>query len=324
MMILNIVLLLIGFFALVKGADIFVDGSSNIAKAFHVPSLVIGLTIVALGTSAPELAVSSVAAIQGSNEIALSNVIGSNLFNLLMVLGISSLFKTLPVDDCVVKRDFPMFIIAGIFVLIVAGHGVLPFRILSMGMNEEAGLVTRGAAIALMVCFIIYIVYLIIHSKGDNAETETEGAVSVPKSILMVIIGIALIAGGGQAVVSSAKNIARAFGLTETLIGLTIVAVGTSLPELVTSVVATRKGETSLAVGNAVGSNIFNVMFILGISCSINPVASNVASIYDLIILTAVSLLVWAFSIHKRSINRIEGSVMVICYALTMVFAVMR
>ena len=323
MMFLYIILLIISFIALIKGADIFVDGSTGIARIFHVSGLVIGLTVVALGTSAPELAVSTAAALHGSNEIALSNIIGSNLFNTLMVLGIGACIRPLPVEESVVKRDFPLSIIAAVFVLIVTGIGVLPIKFTTMGMSENTGTLVRPAAIALFVGFVVYLASLIIEA-GKNPEEEASGKVSILKSIIMIIVGIALIVAGGQGVVFSAQNIARSLGLSETLIGLTVVAVGTSLPELVTSLVAAGKGETSLAVGNAVGSNIFNIMFILGVSCSIHPVSANVASTYDMLIMIVISLITWFFCATGRKITRLEGAFMVLCYIGTMVFAIMR
>jgi len=324
MMLLYIVLLIASFVALIKGADIFVDGSTGIAKIFHVSGLVIGLTVVALGTSAPELAVSTAAAIRGSNEIALSNVIGSNLFNALMVLGIGACIRSLPVEDSVIKRDFPLSIVASVFVLIVTGIGVLPFKFTSMGMLENTGTLVRPAALLLLAGFVVYLAFLVIEAGKNPEQEEGSEKISILKSIIMIIFGVALIVAGGQGVVFSAQNIARSLGLSETLIGLTVVAVGTSLPELVTSLVAAGKGETSLAVGNAVGSNIFNIMFILGVSCSIHPVSANVASIYDLLILIGISLITWIFCSTGRRLTRLEGAFMVLCYIGTMAFAIIR
>lgn len=324
MMFLNIVLLVAGFVFLVKGADIFVDGSSNVARTFHVPGLVIGLTIVAMGTSFPELAVSSVAAVQGSNEIALSNVIGSNLFNLLMVLGLSALIRRLPVEKSVIMRDFPLFLASTVFVFFFIAAGYLPFGFAGMDMSAKTGTLIRPASIVLIIAFVVYIVYLILDARKNPSEPETEAQIPLWKCALMIVFGAALIILGGQAVVNSAKFIASAMGLTETLIGLTVVAVGTSLPELVTSMVACSKGETGLAVGNAVGSNIFNVMLILGVSCAISPITANVASLWDTLILIGAGLLTWACAATRRSIGRLEGSIMVLCYVGTIVFAIIR
>ena len=325
MILVSILVLVVGFVALIKGADWFVDGSSALAKTLHVPGLIIGLTIVALGTSAPELAVSTVAAVQGSNEIAVSNVVGSNIFNLLVVLGVCALIHSVPVDKGILKRDFPVTI--GVTVIVLLGacfKSLFSGEWLHTGMDINIGLVGRPLSLVLLILFVIYIIYLIVDARKHPAQEEDAKLQPLWKSILLIIIGIALIIGGGQAVVYAAKEIARFFGMTETLIGLTIVAVGTSLPELVTSIVAARKGETGMAVGNVVGSNIFNMMFILGVSSMIHPVAVNAASLWDLIILIAVSIIAFIFSLTKRSIGRKEGAVMVLMYVAYMFYAILR
>lgn len=325
MFILNLIILAAGFFALVKGADIFVEASAALARSFKVPALIIGLTIVALGTSAPELAVSTSAALQGANEIALSNVVGSNIFNILCVLGVCAIICPVPVDRGILRRDFPIAIGSTIFVLLATGGSVLlGGTIIGMGMDEIVGVVSRIIGLILTAAFLVYIGYLIYDAKKNpSKEEETENA-PIWKSILFIVFGLILIVGGGQAVVYSAKEIARAAGMTETLIGLTIVAVGTSLPELVTSIVAANKGQTELAVGNVIGSNIFNLMFILGISAIISPVAVNAASVYDMLILAFISVLTLLFSLTAKRIGRIEGIIMVIAYVADVVFAVLR
>ena len=208
--------------------------------------------------------------------------------------------------------------------LIVTGIGVLPFKFTSMGMLENTGTLVRPAALLLLAGFVVYLAFLVIEAGKNPEQEEGSEKISILKSIIMIIFGIALIVAGGQGVVFSAQNIARSLGLSETLIGLTVVAVGTSLPELVTSLVAAGKGETSLAVGNAVGSNIFNIMFILGVSCSIHPVSANVASIYDLLILIGISLITWIFCSTGRRLTRLEGAFMVLYYIGTMAFAIIR
>lgn len=323
-MVLQIVLLIAGFFALVKGADLFVDGSSSLAAIFKVPSIIIGLTIVAMGTSAPELAVSTSAAINGSNEIAVSNVVGSNLFNLLMVLGVCALIKPLPLDDIIRKRDFPFSIIVTVLLFAALGVGVLKSAdFATVKMADNVTTLARWMGIGLMVIFAVYMIVLIRSAIKNKTEGESVKQMSPLKSVLYVLIGIALIVAGGHFVVESAKYIAAAFGMSETLIGLTIVAVGTSLPELVTSVVASRKGENGLAVGNVVGSNIFNLLLILGVSSTIHPISVNFASMVDFVILIATSILVYIFALTKK-INRVEGIVMVLVYVATVVFAVLR
>ena len=323
-MVLNIILLVAGFVALVKGADLFVDGSSSIAAIFKVPSVIIGLTIVALGTSAPELAVSTSAALKGSNEIALSNVVGSNIFNLLMVLGVCAVIKPLPITKVIKKRDFPLSI-----VVTAALFGVLALQMIgkvdfgAVKMSDNVSEVSRIIGISLLVLFIIYIVILIISAIKNKTEGEPTKTMSPLKSILFIIIGLALIIAGGQFVVNSAKFIAAAFGMSETLIGLTVVAFGTSLPELVTSIVASRKGENELAVGNVVGSNIFNMMFILGISAALHPITVNFACMTDFAILIVASIMVFIFAL-KNKITRAEGIVMILFYIATVVFAAVR
>ena len=324
MLFLNILLLIVGFAALVKGADFFVDGSSALARTFKVPGVIIGLTIVALGTSAPELAVSTSAAIQGANEIALSNVVGSNIFNLLMVLGVCAIIRPIPIEKMILKRDFPLSII-----VTAALFGVLAIPLFTGKAQWTAPVstvvseVSRPIGIGLLVIFAAYMAFLIYVSRKNPTEEDVTENMPVWKSLLLILIGLACIVIGGQLVVENAKSIAAAFGMSETLIGLTVVALGTSLPELVTSIVAARKGEHGMAVGNVVGSNIFNLMFILGISSTIHPVAVNLASVTDLAILVVVSAVVFIFSLTKK-INRIEGALMVLMYIGTMVYAIVR
>lgn len=320
-----LLLLVLGFVALIKGADLFVEGSAALAKSFRVPGLIIGLTIVAAGTSAPELAVSTVAALQGANEIALSNVVGSNIFNLLSVLGLCAIIYPVCAEAGVRKRDFPVSVAATALVFALSCAGcVFSGRIFRMKMGDCAGEVGRVAGGLLIALFVIYIVYLIIDAKRHPGQEDDTKKKPLWKCFLLIAVGLVLIVGGGQAVVYGAKEIARTLGMTETLIGLTVVAVGTSLPELVTSVVAARKGETGLAVGNVIGSNIFNLLFILGISAVIHPVGVNVASVYDLAILFFASLLTLFFLRKGKALRRWEGIVMVGIYILDVIFAVVR
>lgn len=326
MIVLYLLLLVAGFAALMKGADLFVDGSSALAGNFKISKVIIGLTIVAMGTSAPELAVSTSAALQESNEIALSNVVGSNIFNLLFVLGICAIIYPVPVDKVILKRDIPISIVITVLLLLMTSSGVLFNKdFLQFKMNDIAGDVSRLTGIILLVVFFCYIFYLITDARRKRTEEEEpEENIPLWKCSVLILFGLVLIIGGGQAVVYGAKAVAQVFGMSETLMGLTIVAVGTSLPELVTSVVAARKGETGLAVGNVVGSNIFNILFILGISSTIHPIGVNAASVYDVIILIGVSILVFLFSMKGKVINRIEGIIMLLIYAADMVFAVIR
>ena len=326
MIVLYILILIVGFVALIKGADWFVDGSSNLARIFKVPGVIVGLTVVAMGTSAPELAVSISAALAGSNEIALSNVIGSNMFNLLCVLGVCAMIHKVPVDESILKRDFPVCILVTILVM-----GMISFRTVREGlwktaaMADEVGTAGRVMGLLLLVIFLAYMIFLIRDAiKHPVQEEAEEKPFPISKCIALILIGVALIIGGGQAVVRSAEAIATFAGMSKTLIGLTIVAVGTSLPELVTSVVAAKKGETGMAVGNVVGSNLFNLMLILGVSAAIHPIGVNLASVYDLMILVGITVITYLFSAVGKSIKRVEGLVLVGIYVATVVFAAIR
>lgn len=326
MILVNVCVLVIGFIALIKGADWFVDGSSALAKNFKVPEVVIGLTIVALGTSAPELAVSISAALQGANEIALSNVVGSNIFNLLCVLGVCAVINAIPVDEGILKRDVPLSIAVTILVLLISCLKTIfsgGFRLKTM--DEIIGNIGRISGMLLILIFMVYIIYLIFDAKKNmSKKEETKDIWPLWKCILLIIIGLLFVICGGQAVVCSSKELAQSMGMSETLIGLTIVAIGTSLPELVTSIVAARKGETELAVGNVIGSNIFNLLFILGISSVISPIAVNAASVYDLIILVVVSVITYLFSMKQKAIKRSRGMIMIFIYLVVLLFATFR
>ena len=322
--VLQIVLLIVGFVALVKGADIFVDGSSSLAAIFKVPSVIIGLTIVAMGTSAPELAVSTSAAINDANEIAFSNVMGSNLFNLLMVLGVCAVIKPVPIEKAIRKRDYPFSILIAVLLFAVLSVGVFTsVDFSSVRMLDDVTEVTRPIGIGLLVLFTAYIILLVYSALKNKTKGDTIKKMSPLKSMLYILLGSAMIIIGGQLVVNAAKIIAAACGMSETLIGLTVIAMGTSLPELVTSIVASRKGENELAVGNVVGSNIFNMLLILGVSSTVNPISVNLASMIDFVILIVASVLVYIFSLTNK-IRRTEGIIMILLYAATMVFAVLR
>lgn len=312
--------LIVGFAALIKGADMFVDGSASLARKFNVSGLVIGLTIVALGTSAPEFAVSTTAALSHSNELALSNVVGSNIFNLLCVLGFCAMFSPIPISTDIIKRDFPFSILVTAAVLLFGGG-------LAIGGSESrtVGTIGRPEGLLLLAVFLAYMIYLVKNAKNDpQQETDADlyADISLKKCVPLMIVGVTLIVAGGQAVVNSAKSIAYFFGMSETLVGLTIVAVGTSLPELVTSIVAARKHENSLAVGNVVGSNLFNLMFILGTTAAINPLTVTAELSVNLVFLIFISILTLVFIIRGRKINRAEGAVMTMLYFGQVAFSI--
>ena len=293
---LSFILLVAGLAILVKCADIFVDGSSNIAKAFGIPSLIIGLTIVAFGTSAPEAAVSITAGIKGSNEISIGNVVGSNICNSLLILGFCGLFKALKAKKEVRKRDFPYYLLSALVLFIMVSEYFFS--------GQVTGHITRSNGLIMLCFFGIYMVSLFSdvkrNKKNDNQEQKEKFKI---KDLLYIVLGLAGIILGGQMVVNGATNIAQALGVSENVIALTIVAIGTSLPELVTSYVATKKGELDIAVGNVIGSNIFNILFILGITSVITPLVLNIDTYIDIIFMLLSSVLVFIM-LHKN--NRIE------------------
>lgn len=295
---------------LIKGADFFVDGSSSVAKLLGIPGFVIGLTVVAMGTSAPEAAVSITAGISGSNEIAISNIIGSNLFNLLVVAGLSAVIKPFKIENTILKRDYPINV--GACVLLLA-------------MIFIGGTLGRFDGIILLGLFIAYVVYVVIdalkHRSSNNGEdVKTMNPVL---SIVAIIGGLAAVIFGGDLVVDNAVAIAQRLNWSETFIGLTIIAIGTSLPELVTSVVAAKKGESGLALGNVIGSNLFNIMLVLGLSTAISPIATDSSMIINAVIMLAVTAIVYVACLIKKSLGRVVGAICVSGYAAYTVYLIM-
>lgn len=312
---MSYILLILGFVLLIKGADYFVDGSSNLAKSLKVPTLIIGLTIVAFGTSAPEAVVSSLASIKGSNEIAISNVLGSNMFNLLIVLGVSALFTGLKANRQVITKDFLFSILATI---------ILVFLIFDNALNHGGpDILTRGEGFALLCILSLYI-YSLILTAHDEKKLKTEKHKFTKKDLLMLILGLTAIIVGGELVVKCAKEIALSLGISETLVGLTIVSVGTSLPELVTSIVAAKKGETDIAIGNAIGSNIFNILFVLGISSTIMPVLVTKEALIDSIILLITSIICYILTCINLRIGNKKGILMILMYASFLIYIIIR
>lgn len=319
---MNYILLLIGFALLVKGADYFVDGSSNIAKKLRIPSLIIGLTIVAFGTSAPEAAVSITASINGQNGMAIGNVIGSNIFNLLMVIGASGIIKPFLVEKSILSREFPFTLLISI-ILIILSSDILFF-------NSSINTINRIDGIILLILFIVFLYYLINSAMKNRKEslcdTETsadldmsniksiEKSNTMIKSILISVIGIAAIIFGGNLVVDSASNIASSFGVNDQLIGLTIVSIGTSLPEFVTSIIAATKGESDLALGNVLGSNIFNILFVIGASALISPMTVDPKLIINGAIMILSTILVYFYAYRKNDISKFESITLSLLY----------
>lgn len=316
-------LLILGFVLLIKGADFFVDGSSSVAKILKVPSIIIGLTVVAFGTSMPEMSVSVTAALQGSNDLAVSNVLGSNIFNLLMVLGCCALMSPVRTDEAILKREFPFSIFIAVVLLLLNSD----FSVAKVLAGDESFVLGRAGGILLLMLFAMFLYATVknaLAARKENDEEEEYKVMSPVKSAIYIIGGLAGIVWGGDLVVESASAIAVTFGWSQTFIGLTIVAIGTSLPELVTSVVAAKKGENDLAVGNVVGSNIFNVLLILGTSAVISPIRLEVSAVYDTLILIVASIVVYVTALTKREIKRGEGVLCLILYAAFFVYVLMR
>lgn len=298
-MILQLLLLAVGFVMLVKGADWFVDGAAGIARKFHIPQLVIGLTIVAMGTSAPEAAVSISAALKGSADITIGNIVGSNILNILIILGLASLIVPIAVAKATVKLDMPFMLLISAVLLVLGWDGT----------------VTLGDGLILAAFFVGYIGYLLYDAKKhpEISEGEFLRDLSLPKSLMWTALGLALIILGSNVAVDAATEIARILGLSERFIGLTIVALGTSLPELFTSVMAARKGNADIAIGNIVGSNIFNILFVVGLSALIIPVPFAEAFRIDTLVAIGAGLLLWLFSLRGKLV-RWHGAVMLLAY----------
>lgn len=318
---LNFIILVVGLVLLVKCADVFVESSSKIARALGIPALVIGLTIVAFGTSAPEAAVSLTAALKGSNEISVGNAVGSNICNSLLILGLCGIFATLQTKEEVRKRDFPYYLLSSIVLLIITGEYFVK--------QQTVGWITRANGLVLL-CFLAVYVYSLVagvkrekKEKEKNNKEETKEKINW-KDILFLVVGIAGIVGGGQLVVNGASGLARAMGIGENVIALTIIAIGTSLPELVTSVIATRKGETDLAIGNVIGSDIFNILFIVGMTASIKPLSLDFTAFMDILFMTISSTLVFIMLQKNRRIGRMKGMCMLAMYVLYMSYILVR
>ncbi len=304
------VLFIIGFVFLIKGAGFLVDGASSLAKKLRVSNLVIGLTIVAFGTSAPELFVNLYASFKGATDIAIGNIVGSNIVNILFILGISAIIFPLKVSSSTVWKEIPLSLLAAVLVLVMANDKLVD----GLGFNS----LTRSDGLALIAFFIIFLYYTFGIAKIENGEQETDTVklYSTWKSVGLIVLGLAGLVLGGQWIVSGAVEIANYFGMSDALIGLTIVAVGTSLPELATSAVAAYKKNSDIAVGNIVGSNIFNIFWILGVSGIIAPLAFKPELNFDLLVLvgTSVLLFVWMFLGKKHTLEKWQGAVFVLLY----------
>ena len=307
---IQIVLLIVGFVLLIKGSDFFVDGSSNIASILKIPTLIVGLTIVAFGTSAPEAAVSITSSLTGNNALAVSNIIGSNLFNMMLIVGLCALLNELKIGRDVIKIDLPFLVI--ITAILSA--------IIFIGWN-----ISQIEGILLLIIIIGYISFLVCNAKkSKESEIVEKPKMSLLRSVIYIVLGIAAIAIGGDLVVDSASDIAIAFGMSETLVGLTIVAMGTSLPELVTSLTALKKDENQLVIGNVIGSCIFNILFVLGASSAISPIAINPNMVVDIMLMLVVTILFYIFGKTQDKYDKKEGAILVGLFIIYMAFAILR
>lgn len=326
---MDYILLILGFVLLIKGADYFVDGSSSVARILKVPTIIIGLTVVAFGTSMPELSVSVTAALKGENDLAVSNVLGSNIFNLLVVLGCCALVNPVQAKWSLLKKEFPFSIFVAVILLLLNSD----FSITKVLSGSGTFVLGRWGGMLFLILFGIFLYATVKEALASRSGTDEGEAVgdgeeykvlTPARSAVYIVCGLAGIVLGGELVVNSATGIAVRFGLSQTFIGLTIVALGTSLPELVTSMVAAGKGENDLAVGNVVGSNIFNILLILGVSATITPIVLDVTAVYDTLILIAASLIVYGAALSKREIRRNEGALFLLAYLTFFVYILGR
>ena len=308
-MLMELLLLVVGFVMLIKGADIFVEGAAGIAAKFGIPQLVIGLTIVAMGTSAPEAAVSIAAALKGTADITIGNVVGSNIMNILVILGVTAVIVAVAVQRSTVRYEIPFVVLVSIVLLV---------------MGAMDGKIGRMDGVILWLLFIVYFVYLFLMAKNGKSEEETIEDAPIWKLLLFVLFGMALIVIGADVSVDAASEIARVIGLSERFIGLTIVAFGTSLPELCTSVVAAKRGKADLAIGNIVGSNIFNILFVVGTTALIIPVPFNPAFVIDSLVAIAAAVLLWICVLKNNKLTRPGGIVMLASYAGYFAYLMMK
>lgn len=316
-MLVEVGLLIIGFVVLIKGADWFVDAASSIANHMKISKIIIGLTIISFGTSAPELAVSFKSIISGNHDIVMGNVIGSNILNILLILGVCSLFRKIYIKENTLKKEIPIMILLMSLLSVLLSDSLFDS---SMTNN-----LTRSDGIVILFFFIFFIYYIISQAKNKIFENPEIKKMSLGKSVIFTIIGIGMIIIGSDLVVDSASNIAKIMGVSEKMIGLTIIALGTSLPELVTSVVAVKKGESDLAIGNVVGSNIFNIGIVLAIPvCIFGGIDKITINYIDLSVMILSGILLWIFSLSSKNINRKEGIVFLLIFVIYYGFIILN
>lgn len=313
------ILLIVGFALLIKGADFFVDGSSNIAKLLKIPPILIGLTIVALGTSSPEATVSIIAALEGNADVAVGNVVGSNILNTTLVVGVTAFIYPLMVKSETIRKEIPFTILASVALLILMSDMALQ----GLGSN----MITRSDGLILLLFLSIFMYYVIeigLKSRKNAADEPVPDNIRWGKNILITIVGLVGIIFGGNLVVANGTEIAFSLGMSETLVGLTIIAIGTSLPELVTSISAALKKQSEIALGNIVGSNIFNVLFVLGASATISPLAVNDKVFSDVVFMIVLTVVLMIFSRTNFKIGKREGVVLVAAYIIYLVYIIVR
>ena len=313
------ILIIVGFALLIKGANLFVDGSSNIARLLRVPPILIGLTIVSFGTSSPEATVSIIAALEGSADIAVGNVVGSNIFNITLVVGMTAFLYPLKVESETIRKEIPFTLLASVALLVLMSDIAL--------QGFTSNMITRSDGFILLLFFSVFMYYVIdlgLKSRKNTVNEKRPKNVRWGKNIFITILGLAAIIFGGDMVVDNGTDIAYSLGMSETLVGLTIIAVGTSLPELVTSISAALKKESEIALGNIVGSNIFNILFVLGASASIAPLAFSHKVFTDVALMMVLTVILLIFSRTLYKVGKREGLLLVFAYVIYMVYIILR
>ena len=312
---MDIIYLILGFVIIIKASDMLVTGSVNLAKFLKVPTLVIGLTIVAIATGVPEIAISISSSLKGSNGLLLGNLLGSNMFNVLFILGLIAIIRPLYIKKEIILKNY-LYALLSCLVLFIVSYDIY-FH------DNTVNIITRSEGI-LLLFFAFMFLYSTVLDATLNKKKKIETKKFSFKDIIYIVLGITLIALSAEVIVNSCVNISKYLGVSEDLIGLTIIAVGTNLPELVTSIVAVKKGESDIAIGNLVGTNIYNIFLILGLSATINPITISTNAFIDIIILTITSFIVYIFIRHKKDINKIEGITMILLYIIYIVYVVVR
>lgn len=312
-------LLLVGFVLLIKGADYFVEGASGIARLLRVPPMLIGLTIVAFGTSSPEATVSIIAALEGSSGVAVGNVVGSNIFNITFVVGIAAFLYPLKVQSDSIRKEIPFTLLASVALLIVMSDVALQ----GFGGN----MITRADGLIFLLFLAVFMYYVIengLKSRKEAPDISASDDIRWGKKVLITLLGLAAIIVGGQFVVDNGTKIAYSLGMSETLVGLTIIAIGTSLPELVTSITAALKKESEIAIGNIIGSNIFNILFVLGVSSVISPLSVSGEVLTDVVFMIVLTIVLFVFARTGYKIGKMEGVVLAASYIVYLVYIIIR